>query len=236
MATHPGGPNERPRTPVSPQLEHLELLVLDSRPREVMPEYCEVLALGTGRAALVHAIIGSPRETARTESIRTRELVRDLCTGDSRSLEELAGELNSRLYETTRPGYFTCLFLGVYDDATQSLHYISCGHEAPVLLRRDGTVERLDVTGVPLGMMETIPFESSWVCIAPGDMFFAFSELLVDEIEGIGPFRAPSVLTLIQSTGGASPALVVDALLCRLREVRNRTEADDMAILAARAV
>jgi serine phosphatase RsbU (regulator of sigma subunit) len=50
------------------------------------------------------------------------------------------------------------MFLSLYDDADGRLLYANCGHNPPVLLRKDGNVERLRPTAPVLGVFE------DWEC------------------------------------------------------------------------
>ncbi|MEK7865546.1 MAG: SpoIIE family protein phosphatase [Planctomycetota bacterium] len=78
-------------------------------------------------------------------------------------VESDLGELFSRLNDLLCPDMggekFITLWYGVYDAVERSVTYASAGHDPPVLYRRaKDSTEELDSTGMPLGMMEGVPF------------------------------------------------------------------------------
>ena len=52
---------------------------------------------------------------------------------------------------------FTTAFIAEYDPASRSLTYVNAGHNNPILRRQSGIIERLEVGGMPLGIMEDAP-------------------------------------------------------------------------------
>src|SRR5258706_5595464 len=48
---------------------------------------------------------------------------------------------------------FTTAVLGEYNPATRRLSYVNAGHNAPILRRANGDMEKLDIGGVPLGIV-----------------------------------------------------------------------------------
>src|SRR6267378_3495012 len=65
---------------------------------------------------------------------------------------------------------YTTMFFGVYDDSSRSLRFANCGHVAPLILRNDGSIQRLTSTTTVLGLFlkweSTIDEEK----LHPGDL------------------------------------------------------------------
>jgi serine phosphatase RsbU (regulator of sigma subunit) len=61
---------------------------------------------------------------------------------------------NELFSQNTPDGAFATLFFGDYSVSTGRLRYANCGHLPPVILRRDGSVERLEATGIVLGVFK----------------------------------------------------------------------------------
>src|SRR5258708_14411514 len=73
---------------------------------------------------------------------------------------------------------FTTAVLAEYEPAARRLSYVNAGHNAPILRRANGDMERLDVGGVPLGIISTPPSKpppkdchpsSPWIFLTTGD-------------------------------------------------------------------
>ena len=66
----------------------------------------------------------------------------------------LVARLNTQVSRHAPGTRFITLLYGVYDSASGVLTYVNAGHMPPLLLRRDGSCERLSDGGVALGMFE----------------------------------------------------------------------------------
>jgi sigma-B regulation protein RsbU (phosphoserine phosphatase) len=88
----------------------------------------------------------------------------------------LMARANRLFFQATEPEHYATLFFGSYDSERRKLVYVNCGHPAPVLLRANGLVERLDSTGLVLGAFENSAFEERSIRIAAGDRLVVFSD------------------------------------------------------------
>ena len=96
-------------------------------------------------------------------------------------LPELASNMNRYAYGNSQGGLrFTTAFLAEYDTLRRTLDYINAGHNNPILRRASGQIERLDVGGLPLGIMPEIKYQSGSVTLAPGDWLIIFTDGLVE--------------------------------------------------------
>ena len=91
-------------------------------------------------------------------------------------LDTLVGHLHRQLFRSLAPEQFVTMFLGELDPETGHIHYINAGHDPPLVLRKDGTLETLDSTGLPIAMIEDIMLESGDAQIEPGDLLAIFSD------------------------------------------------------------
>lgn len=96
-------------------------------------------------------------------------------------LPELAANMNRYAYGNSQGGLrFTTAFLAEYDTVRRTLDYINAGHNNPILRRASGQIERLDIGGLPLGIMPEIKYQSGTVTLAPGDWLIIFTDGLVE--------------------------------------------------------
>lgn len=84
--------------------------------------------------------------------------------------------INRQLCQSTEANRFVTLFLAIYDDRTRALHYTNAGHNAPVLVRADSTVERLTIGGMLGGAFEWAEYEEAATTLQPGDLLLIFSD------------------------------------------------------------
>src|SRR5215471_6560614 len=93
---------------------------------------------------------------------------------------------------------FTTAFLGEYDLQSRTLTYINAGHNAPILRRSSGTIERLEVGGLPLGIQDKSAYQTGSTLIEPNDWLVVFTDGVIEAInardEEYGEHRLLSVL------------------------------------------
>ena len=70
----------------------------------------------------------------------------------------LLESVNSLFCENSPESAFASLFFAEYHDPTGGIRYVNCGHLCALLLRRDGTLERLAATSTVLGLFR------EWEC------------------------------------------------------------------------
>lgn len=99
------------------------------------------------------------------------------------SLVELAARTNELLHATTPGNKFVTAILLELEPATGLVNYVNAGHGDCVLLRQNKTVERLEATGLPLGMMppEMLSmlgkeYEEKQFELLPGDLLALYSD------------------------------------------------------------
>jgi len=87
---------------------------------------------------------------------------------------------NSQLFQSTTSEKFATLFLAILDTSKNTIHYSSAGHDYPFLMRKDGSYERLESGGLPLGMMDGMDYDEDFIELQPGDFLFVFSDGVPD--------------------------------------------------------
>jgi len=106
----------------------------------------------------------------------TRALIRALALHDTCPASVLAGA-NRLLAADVEAGRFVTLALVVLDDVEGTATFASAGHGPLLLARADGTAERFNATGLPLGILPDAEFEASDpLPLGPGDAFFLISD------------------------------------------------------------
>jgi sigma-B regulation protein RsbU (phosphoserine phosphatase) len=97
------------------------------------------------------------------------------------ALPELAANMNRYACSNSQGGLrFTTAFLAEYDPVRRTVDYINAGHNNPILRRASGQIERLDVGGLPFGIMPDVKFDSATITLAPGDWLIIFTDGVVE--------------------------------------------------------
>ena len=126
-------------------------------------------------------------------------------------------DISRRLHLRTPTDRFATSFLGFLDLPTGGLRFASAGHDPAILLRKDGEVEWLERTGIPLGLFPDMDYETSEVCLEPGDTLVLYSDGLTEaanpEEEEFGRERLAEVCRENRSQPPETIAASIDAAL-----------------------
>jgi serine phosphatase RsbU (regulator of sigma subunit) len=83
--------------------------------------------------------------------------------------------VNTALVRRGIQGRFVTLFYAIlYPDGR--LTYCNAGHNAPMLVTSDSSVQRLETGGMVIGLFDGTPFEEASVMLKPGDFLLTFSD------------------------------------------------------------
>jgi len=140
--------------------------------------------------------------------------------------------VNKLFYESTPPEHFATLFFGHYDDRARRLTYANCGHLAPLLVRADGSIERLAPTATVIGVFKDWRTEERSVDLQGGDTLVLFSDGVTEAgIDHGAEFGEDGLLALIANARGQSAAVLVDRIVAAVAGDRH----DDVTAVALRA-
>jgi phosphoserine phosphatase RsbU/P len=107
--------------------------------------------------------------------------------GEGASLADLVLRLNRYACAHSLDGRrFTTAVLAEYEPATRRLNYVNAGHNAPILRRANGDLEKLDIGGLPLGIDSAAEYETSAKDLRPGDALIFFTDGVVEAFDESG--------------------------------------------------
>jgi sigma-B regulation protein RsbU (phosphoserine phosphatase) len=88
----------------------------------------------------------------------------------------LCSRLNSIVYRNTDSDRFITFFYAQLEGPLRRLTYVNAGHNAPFVVRSDGSHERLREGGPVLGVFATRDFEMGSAQLSPGDRVILFTD------------------------------------------------------------
>ena len=154
------------------------------------------------------------------------------------ALPELVADMNKYACSNSQGGLrFTTAFLSEYDATRRVFTYINCGHNNPILRRGNGSIERLDVGGLPIGIQSEAKYESASVTLAPGDWLIIFTDGLVEaENAHQDEYGETRLLATIAAGVASTPAEMLNRLMAELDLfVGNTPQHDDVTCLLVKA-
>lgn len=155
------------------------------------------------------------------------------------SLPELIGNINRYACTNSQGGLrFTTAFLSELDPSTRTLTYINAGHNAPMLCRKSGALERLDAGGLPIGISLDAAYQTGSVALASGDWLVIFTDGVVEAMNTRGQeYGEPRLLSTIAGGANGTPGEMMRRLMTDLDGfVGNTPQHDDVTCLLLKVV
>lgn len=145
---------------------------------------------------------------------------------------ELCERLNALVYRNTASDRFITFFYAQLDGATGRLQYANAGHNPPVLLRADGTHERLCAGGCVLGVFAERDYEPGTVQLAPGDRVVLFTDGVTEACNSADEeFGEARLLRVLEEHPALSPAELQGRILSEVGEFSGGLWRDDATLL-----
>lgn len=148
-------------------------------------------------------------------------------------------KLNKRLLRlwSEDSARFTTLFYAVFDEESSLLTYSSGGHGPALILRKNGTVEKISGEGLPIGILEGETWDENQVTLEKGDRVFVFTDGLTEARAQDGElFSLDRVIEILKMSQNHSCGQSIKKLRDAAVSFSGGEFSDDMAILAVEVV
>jgi sigma-B regulation protein RsbU (phosphoserine phosphatase) len=141
--------------------------------------------------------------------------------------------VNRILVDERATSLFVTAALLAIDVDSGEVRYASAGHEAPLVARAGGRIDRLDVAGPILGAFADAAFAEETSVIEAGDAVLLYTDGLTEARDAARHFygEAPMLATLGRACGRPAEA-IKDSLVADVLAFRGEAEAfDDLTLL-----
>jgi sigma-B regulation protein RsbU (phosphoserine phosphatase) len=157
-----------------PRIEGYDLSAFNRSCTEVGGDYFDVIRVGNRLVICIADVAGKGIGAAMLMSnLQAMLQLRAEEVGDP---SELLQRMNADLITRVGEGRFITMFYMVLNPEEGRIRYSNAGHNPPYLLRRKGEMETLVVSGMPLGILPDVAYETSEIEIASGDVLLLYSD------------------------------------------------------------
>ncbi len=222
----------------APALRTLDCAGKCIQTRAVGGDYYDFLDLGSGRLGLVLADIAGKGISAALLMANLQANLRGQYALALEDIPRLMRSVNSLFFKNTESAHYATTFFAVYDDETRKLRYVNCGHNPPMLLRGNGTIERLNATATVLGLFE------EWDCdvveseLSPGDVLVIYtdgvSEAGESEAGDVEEFGEERLMAAMRKHQKQSASEILDSILLNVEQFSPDEQADDITLIVAK--
>jgi phosphoserine phosphatase RsbU/P len=214
-----------------PQLHGYEISGEWQPARVVSGDYFDVSKCSETRAELCIAdVIGKGMPAALLMS-NLQAVIKAYACGAALP-RDLTGALNRIIRGNIMPGKFITLFYGRVDAAEKRLTYTNAGHNAPIVVRQDGSCLRLGTGGAALGVFKDWEYEQGEVDLAAGDRLVLFTDGVTEARGGNEEeFGEDRLVELIRQSSELGAADLKKKILSAVTEFCGGNFHDDATVL-----
>ena len=207
--------------------------------RTVGGDFYDWLPLDEHRVAIVIADASGKGLPAAMLMVQTQAILRSELRHDA-SLAAALDTLNGHLLRTTTGESFVTLFLGAFDRRSGAFEYTNAGHICPVLVRRNGSIERLEAGGLPLGIVPNYGCSAGAAVLRPGDLLCFVTDGVTESTNRAGDeYGEGRLVNAIKEARHLDALGVIEHLIADLRDFEDvghgATLHDDRTVLVLRA-
>jgi len=217
--------------PTTPKLAHLEVAALSISARQIGGDFYDFLNYSSGRTAFVIGDVSGKGAPAAIYAALVSGILRSHAPMEPGAAEMLSA-INLSLGERRIEAQFVSIICAVWDDQRRTLLLANSGLPRPVFCR-NGTVQIIEATGLPLGLFEEADYDEFTFQAKPGDLFVFFSDGILDATGKKGElFGRAGVEAIIASSGQKSATQVVEAITQAVADYSSPGDAfDDQTVV-----
>jgi serine phosphatase RsbU (regulator of sigma subunit) len=220
-----------------PALETLEYAGCYLPAHSIGGDYYDFIHLGLGRIGIALGDISGKGVPAAIMMASLQALLRSHSANLCHDLARLLRSVNRLFCDCTAEAHFASLFLGEYDDATRTLRYANCGHNPPLIARRNGAVDRLASTATVMGVFRDWHCSVCEVTLEPGDTLLMFTDGVTEAENAYGEeFGEKRLLELVGRRRRLTVAGLVHEAASVLQTYSGGCLRDDATLLIARCM
>lgn len=217
-----------------PQLPWVDLAGVSLPATEVGGDYYDYFVLGDDALAIVSGDVAGHGMASGIVLAAVRAGI-TLMRDSLRDAAFVLQRLDQLIVETSRRRTVVSAAILLLDRAAGRATVASAGHP-PMLVRRDGVVQTIDLSSVPLGVRLPHAPAHRDLDLAPGDVFVLYSDGIYETRNPAGEnYGFDRLLRIVADHGTSSAAAIRDAIVRDLTDFRAGAEqADDVTVVVAK--
>src|SRR2546428_3622021 len=217
-----------------PPLQTLEYRGHCIQSRTVGGDYYDFLDMVLGTVGFVLADVAGKAIAAALLVANLQASLRSHASIGSKDLALVLTSVNRHFYKHTETHTYATLFFGCYDDATQKLRYVNCGHNPPLLLHKGG-VERLAPTATVLGLFQDWECSVAEAHLESEDILCIYTDGITEASDKDGrEFGETRLLQVLRQNRTLDAASIVQKVEQAVEQFRSREHDDDLTMVIAR--
>jgi serine phosphatase RsbU (regulator of sigma subunit)/catechol 2,3-dioxygenase-like lactoylglutathione lyase family enzyme len=203
--------------------------------RHVGGDYYDFLDLGREWFGFVIADVSGKGMPAALLMANLQANLRSQCAIASDQPQQFLQMVNHLFFENSTDSAYATLFFAEYDQPGRRLRYVNCGHLPGLLLRRDGTLERLQSTCTVLGLFAKWNCSTRDVPFCPGDMLALYTDGITEAFNDQGEeFGEQRLIQSLRLNPEERSLTLVSSILNEVGNFSPQEQFDDRTLIIAK--
>jgi sigma-B regulation protein RsbU (phosphoserine phosphatase) len=165
-----------------PRLTCSEISALSTPSRTVGGDFYDFIELDNSRIGIVIADASGKGMPAALMIAQIQAIIRSE-VNNGNPIPTMLKHVNQQVAMTTSSEKYATLFYGELHTDTGEFHYSNAGHNYPILIRGDGSMELLQVGGLVIGALPHMEYQSAKTVLGSDDILFLFTDGLSEAMD-----------------------------------------------------
>lgn len=217
-----------------PSIPGFDIAGISVQSQQVGGDYYDVIKLPDNLCGIAIADVSGKGTAAALLMAALQSALHAVAPGMGANAGGVVERLNRLMSSRMPDDKFITFFYGVLDPVEGTLSYCCAGHDPPLLINGDGTVEKLAEGGLVLGVMEGAGYKTATTRLSDKNRLLLYTDgitesMNVNDEEEFGVVRLADFVSEHESSGSSA---ILEKLLDTLETYRDQVPAnDDMTLL-----
>jgi sigma-B regulation protein RsbU (phosphoserine phosphatase) len=222
-----------------PKINGFDIAAINIPSKEVGGDYYDVIKRKSGEYVLAIGDVSGKGTPASLLMASVQAVLRALapsCTSVSQTTGQINDLVCSNIHGSNK---FITFFWGILDPALRSFVYSNAGHNPPLIIHMDKTIDRLGSGGLILGIYETTQaYEESAVELSSGDVLVLYTDGISEAMNSEGKeFSEEALETVVKKNVHLSAQEIISEVrLAVEKHTKDTPQSDDITLLILKAI
>lgn len=222
--------------PAFPEHDEFDIYATMVPAKEVGGDFYDMFMVDESHLAIVMADVSGKGVPAALFMVIAKTLIKNHAL-NKESPSQIFTNVNKQLCENNEVGMFVTGWMGIMDIFTGHMDYVNAGHNYPLIIRKDGSVEWIKSRpGFVLASMEGVHYRQNELLLEEGDMIYLYTDGVIEALdisqELFGDERLERVLSA-EDIKVMKPEMLLGRVAEELKLFAGEAEqADDITMLA----
>jgi serine phosphatase RsbU (regulator of sigma subunit) len=220
-----------------PRFHGFEIAGTSIPSKQVGGDYFDFLDLGEGQLGIAIADVSGKGIPAALLMANLQASLHAQ-TFETEKVADVTARINNLLVKSTDSNMFVTFFYGLLDRNRSTFTSTNAGHNHPLLLRSDLTMEFLAKGGLVLGFLPDQKYDQQTTTLQPGDVLVLYTDGITEartpdkEEAGEKLFGEDRLVRVIEENAGHSAREIQAAILNAVSEhTKNTPQGDDITLV-----